>query len=129
MAVQPIPAGYHSVTPYLIVDGAAQAIDFYRLAFGAVELLRLEGPGGTLGHAEVCIGDSPVMIADEAPDQGAVGPKTLGGAAVSLMLYVGDVDAVFARAVAAGADGRRTPRGRRGGLPPGLSRRTLGRAG
>jgi len=104
MASDPIPMGYHSVTPYLIVDGAAAAIDFYRRAFGAVELLRLEAPGGKLGHAEVRIGDSPVMLADEHPDQGALGPKTLGGAAVSLMLYVVDVDAVFARALAAGAE-------------------------
>lgn len=104
MAIDPIPVGYHSVTPYLVVDGAAQAIEFYRRAFGAVELLRLEAPGGKLGHAEVRIGDSPVMLADEAPDQGAVGPKTLGGCGVSIMLYVEDADAVFARAVEAGAE-------------------------
>jgi PhnB protein len=104
MAAKPIPEGYHSVTPYLIVDGAAQAIDFYRLAFGAEELLRLEAPGGRVGHAEVRIGDSPVMLADEAPDQGAVGPKTLGGCGVGIMLYVEDVDSVFARAVEAGAE-------------------------
>jgi PhnB protein len=104
MAVEPIPEGYHSVTPYLIVDGAAQAIDFYRRAFGAVELLRLQAPGGKLGHAEIRIGDSPVMLADEHPDHGALGPTSLGGCGVHLMLYVVDVDAAFARAVEAGAE-------------------------
>ena len=99
--VPPIPAGYHSVTPYLMVRDAARAIAFYRDAFDAHEAMRFDGPNGTIAHAEVTIGDSHVMLADESPDH--VGPQTLGGAGVSLMLYVEDVDATFARAVAAGA--------------------------
>ncbi len=105
MAVAPIPAGYHSVTPYLIVDGAAKAIDFYQRAFGATELLRLPGPDGKLMHAEVKIGDSPVMLADETENYR--GPKALGGTAVSLMIYVTDVDKIFAQALAAGATAQR----------------------
>jgi PhnB protein len=99
--VQPIPAGYHSVTPYLILRNAAKAIDFYRASFGADEVMRFEHPPGRIAHAEIKIGDSHVMLADE--NEGYVGPQTLGGAAVSLMLYVPDVDATFARAVANGA--------------------------
>jgi PhnB protein len=102
MPVQPIPDGYHSVTPYLIVDGAAAAIEFYTKAFGASELLRMEAPGGKLGHAEVRIGDSPVMLADEHPEMGAQAPGRLGGSPVHLMIYVEDVDRVFAQALAAG---------------------------
>jgi PhnB protein len=102
MAVQPIPPGYHSVTPYLIVRGAARAIEFYRKAFGATEEVRLDGPGGAVMHAEVQIGDSRVMLADEHPAMGAVGPETLEGTSVGLMIYVPDVDARFAQAVAAG---------------------------
>ena len=105
--VQPIPAGYHSVTPYLLVRGAAKALDWYAQALGARELMRFPLTGGGIAHAEVMIGDSHVMLADEVPDQGFVGPQTLGGAGVSLMLYVDDVDATFARAVAAGATSRR----------------------
>jgi len=105
--VQSIPTGYHTVTPYLIVRNAAAALDFYKKAFGAVELMRFPGPGGKLMHAEMKIGDSPVMLADEMPDEGHVGPQTLGGAAVSLMLYVENVDARFAQAVAAGATVKR----------------------
>ncbi len=105
MAVAPIPAGYHSVTPYLIVDGAAKAIDFYQRAFGATELFRLPGPDGKLMHAEMKIGDSPVMLADEMENYR--GPKALGGTAVSLMIYVTDVDRVFAQALAAGATAQR----------------------
>ncbi len=105
MADAPIPAGYHSVTPYLIVDGAARAIDFYQRAFGATELVRLPGPDGKLMHAEVKIGDSPVMLADEMENQR--GPKALGGTAVSLMIYVTDVDKIFAQALAAGATAQR----------------------
>lgn len=102
-SVKPIPDGYHSVTPYLVVKGAAAAIDFYKRAFGAIELLRLEGPNGVIGHAEVKIGDSPVMLADEHPDHGALSPDSIGGSPISLMVYVEDVDAVFAQAVEAGA--------------------------
>ncbi len=105
--VQPIPAGYHNVTPYLMVRNAAAAIDFYKKAFNAIELMRFPGPGGKIMHAEVKIGDSPVMLADEQPDEGHVGPQTLGSAGVSLMLYVDDVDKTFAQAVAAGAKAKR----------------------
>ena len=105
--VEPIPAGYHSVTPYLMVRDAARAMAFYRDAFGATEVMRFAGPDGRIAHAEVKIGDSHVMLADELPDQGFVGPQTLGGAGVSLMLYVNDVDATFAKALAAGAKVRR----------------------
>ena len=100
---QPIPAGYHNITPYLMVRNAAAAIDFYKKAFNAVELMRFPGPGGKIMHAEVKIGDSPVMLAEEMPEEGHVGPQTLGGAGVSMMLYVEDVDTRFAQAVAAGA--------------------------
>jgi PhnB protein len=100
--VKPIPDGYHSVTPYLIVKGGAQALEFYSRAFGASERLRLER-SGRIGHAEITIGDSCVMLADEHPEIGALGPTTVGGTPVSLHLYVEDVDAVVACAVAAGA--------------------------
>lgn len=103
MAVKPIPDGYHSVTPYLVLRGAAQAIDFYVTAFGATELVRMPGPNGTIGHAEVKIGDSPVMLADENPDNGAEGPEILGGSPVHLMIYVEDCDTMFHRALAQGA--------------------------
>lgn len=102
MAVKPIPDGYHSVTPYLVVDNAAQAIDFYKNAFGATELMRMDGPGGTIAHAEVKIGNSPVMLADENPAFGAKSAKSVGGSPVGLMVYVDDCDAVFKRAIAAG---------------------------
>jgi PhnB protein len=102
-SVKPIPDGYHTATPYLYIKGAADAIEFYKKAFGAVELFRMDGPGGTIGHAEIKIGDSPIMLADEFPDMGAVSPTTLGGAGVSILLYVEDVDAMAAQAVAAGA--------------------------
>ncbi len=105
--VQPIPPGYHSVTPYLMVRDGARALAFYRKAFNAEQVLRFDDPGGKIAHAEVRIGDSHVMLADESPDQGFVGPQTLGGAGVSLMLYVDDVDAIFAQAVAAGATVKR----------------------
>ena len=101
--VKPIPEGYHSATPYLIVKDAARAIEFYKRAFGATELLRMPAPGGKIGHAEIKIGDSPIMLADEAPDMGALSPETLGGTPVSILLYVEDVDAVFNQAIAAGA--------------------------
>ena len=103
MAVKPIPEGYHSVTPYLIVRGGAAAIEFYNKAFGAAELFRMPAPGGKVGHAEIKIGDSIIMLADEHPDMGYNGPQTIGGSPVSLMIYVEDVDTVFNRAVTAGA--------------------------
>lgn len=101
MAVKAIPEGYHSVTPYLIVDGAAEAIRFYEQAFGATEVLRMP-MGDKIGHAEVKIGDSHVMLSDEWPDYGKLGPKSRGGSTAGLMIYLDDVDAAFERAVAAG---------------------------
>ncbi|MBA3270101.1 MAG: VOC family protein [Acidobacteria bacterium] len=103
MAVKPIPDGYHSVTPYLIVRGAAEALEFYVSAFGATELFRLDAPGGKIGHAEFKIGDSTLMIADENAEANAEGPEILGGSPVHLMIYVDDCDAVFARALTLGA--------------------------
>lgn len=103
MSVKPIPDGYHTVTPYLIVKGAAEAIEFYTRVFGATELMRLPGPGGVLMHAEIKIGDSFIMLADEFPQMDALSPKTIGGSPVGLMLYVPNVDEVFQRATAAGA--------------------------
>lgn len=103
MAVQPIPEGYHTATPYLIIKGAAQAIEFYKKAFGATVLMRMDGPDGTVGHAEIKIGDSPIMLGDEFPQMGFVGPQTLGGTPVGIMLYVADADAMFNQAVSAGA--------------------------
>ncbi len=100
--VKPIPDGYHSVTPYLIVDDGAQAIDFYKRAFGAKELMRMPAPGGKIGHAEIKIGDSVIMLADEAPEMDARSAKSYGGSPVSLMVYVEDVDKLFPQAVAAG---------------------------
>ena len=105
MAVAPIPAGYHSVTPYLIVKDAVKALDFYKRAFGATELLRLDNPDGTIAHGEFKIGDSPVMFA-EAMDTYR-DPKAIGGSPVSFMIYVPDVDRVFAQAIAAGATEQR----------------------
>ena len=101
--VKPIPKGYHSATPYLIVNGAAKAIEFYKQAFGATELMRFPGPGGKLMHAEIKVGDSPIMLADEAPEMDAKSPQSFGGTPVGIMLYVPDVDATFKQAVAAGA--------------------------
>ena len=103
MSVKPIPEGYHSVTPYLVIRGAAAAIDFYKKAFGATELFRFPAPDGKIGHAEIKIGDSPIMLADENPDMGYKSPQSLGGSPVSLMIYLEDVDTVFNRAVEAGA--------------------------
>ncbi len=99
--VKPIPEGYHSVTPYLIVDDAKAAIDFYTRAFGATEKFRLP-MGDRIGHAEILIGDSHVMLADEFPDMGHLGPKARGGTTVSLMVYVEDVDSAFKQAIEAG---------------------------
>ena len=88
--VKAIPDGYHSVTPYLIIDGAARAIDFYKRAFGAVELMRFPSPGGKIGHAEIKIGDSVIMLADEHPEMDAPSPKHYGGSPISIMIYVED---------------------------------------
>jgi PhnB protein len=99
--VKPIPDGYHSVTPYMIIKGAAAAIEYYRNAFGATELFRMEHEG-KVGHAEIKIGDSPIMLADEHPEMNAFSPKTVGGTPVSLMIYVEDVDSIFKRAIELG---------------------------
>jgi PhnB protein len=107
MAVKKIPDGHNSVSPYLIVNGAARALDFYARAFGATELFRHGAPDGRIGHAEIRIGDTVVMVADEFPDFDAHGPRKFGGSPVSLHVYVEDVDAVAARAVAAGATVKR----------------------
>lgn len=101
--VNPIPKGYHTLTPYLIFKDAAGAIEFYKKAFGAKELIRMPKPDGKIGHAEMQIGDSRFMMADEAPEMGARSPQTIGGSPISLYLYVKDVDKVFHQAVAAGA--------------------------
>lgn len=103
MAVKAIPDGYHSMTPYFVIDGAAKAIEFYKKVFGATELLRLPRRGGKLAHAEIKIGDSILMLADETPEMGYRGPKTLGGSPASIMLYVEQADRTFEKAVAAGA--------------------------
>ena len=104
--VKPIPEGYHSVTPYLVVDDAEGAIDFYTRAFGAKEKFRMP-MGERIGHAELMIGDSHIMLADEFPDMGHLGPKNRGGTTVSLMVYVDDVDATFKQALDAGATQKR----------------------
>jgi PhnB protein len=101
--VDPIPADYPRVTPYLSIDGAAKAIDFYCDILGAKERMRMEGPDGKVGHAELDIGESVVMLSDAMPDMSAPTPSALGGSPVTLMVYVEDVDDVFARAIKAGA--------------------------
>ena len=107
MATKPVPDGYRTATPYLIVKGAAEAIEFYRRVFGATEMLRMADPQGRVGHAEIKIGDSVIMLADEHPAMGYRGPRSLGGSSVSILLYLEDVDAVFERAVKAGAKAQR----------------------
>ena len=101
--VKPIPDGYPQVIPYLSVDGASSAIDFYTKVFGAKERMRMAAPDGKIGHAELQIGDSVVMLADVFPEMGGQSPKSIGGTPVSVMVYVEDVDAVFGRALSAGA--------------------------
>ena len=101
--VKPVPAGYHAVTPYLSVRGAAEAIDFYKKALGAKELMRMPGPGGKIGHAEIRIGDSRVMLADEHPEMNFTGPQSYGGTSVHLHVYLPNVDAQVAKALKAGA--------------------------
>jgi PhnB protein len=104
---KPIPDGYRTATPYLIVKGAAEAIEFYKRAFGATEMLRMADPQGKVGHAEIKIGDSVIMLADEHPAMGYRGPRSLGGSSVSILLYLEDVDGAFERAVKAGAKAQR----------------------
>lgn len=101
--VKSVPDGYHNITPYLVIKGAAAAIDFYKKAFGAVEVMRMPQPDGRVGHAELKFGDSFVMLADEFPEMNIVGPQTLGNSPVGILLYVDDVDAVFNRAISLGA--------------------------
>ena len=103
MAVRPIPEGYSAVTPYLIVKGAAKALDYYSRAFGAKELMRFATPDGRVAHAEMQIGDSRIMLGDEMPEHGHRSPLSIGGSGTGIMLYVDRVDDVFARAIAAGA--------------------------
>jgi PhnB protein len=103
MSVSFIPFGFRALTPYLIIDGAAKALAWYARVLGATELMRLSAPGGRIGHAEIEIGDSRIMLADENADHGAKAPGAFGGSPVSLLLYVPDVDATLARAAAAGA--------------------------
>jgi len=103
VAVDPIPAGYPRVTPYLAVEGAAAAIDFYTRVLGVTERVRMPGPGDTIGHAELELGDSLIMLADEAPDIDFRSPKALGGTPVTISIYVEDVDGVVERAAQAGA--------------------------
>jgi PhnB protein len=100
--VKPIPNGYHSVTPYLIVHNAAEALAFYGKAFGAKEMFRMPGANNKITHAEIQIGDSRIMLADEVPSMQALSPKSIGGTPVSLMIYVEDVDTVFKAAIKAG---------------------------
>ena len=103
MTIKPIPDGYHSVTPYLSIKGATEAIEFYKRAFNATELFRLVAPNGQIGHAEIKIGDSAIMLADACEDGAFRNPQSLGGSSVGLHVYVEDVDALFVRAVDAGA--------------------------
>ena len=107
--VKPIPEDMHSLTPYLVCAGAAEAMEWYKRAFGAVDCGRLEGPDGKLMHGMVRIGDSALMLSDENAEWGAVGPKTLGNTPVTIHLYVEDVDAAFAKAVEAGATAKMPP--------------------
>ena len=106
-SVKPIPAGHHTVTPYLSIKNGAQALEFYKKAFGAKEAYKLMLPDGRLGHAEIQVGDSVIMLADEFPEHGGKSPQTLGGSPVSIHLYVENVDSFFQKAVAAGAKARK----------------------
>jgi PhnB protein len=109
MAVKAIPDGYYSLTSYLVCKGAARAIDFYKKAFGAQEIVRMPGPNGQVMHAEVKIGNSMLMLADENPERGNLSPQSIGGTATSIMFYCDDVDAVFNRAVSLGATSEMAP--------------------
>lgn len=104
MSVRPIPEGYHSITPYLMINGVAEAIEFYQRAFGATQLFKLDAPGGKIGHAEIRLGNSRIMMADDCGGESPFrNPLSTGGSPVGLHFYVEDVDAVFAQAVGAGA--------------------------
>lgn len=103
MAAKPLPDGYHTVTPYIVVKGAAAALEWYAKAFGAKEILRLPMPDGSIAHAEFKIGDSPIMLGEENPQWGAKSPQTLGGSPAGFCIYVEDCDQAFNKAVAAGA--------------------------
>jgi PhnB protein len=103
MPTQPIPKGYHSITPYLVVKDASRAIDYYKRAFGAKEISRMDGPNGKIVHAEIKIGDSMLMLMDEMPGSGSRSPQSLGGSPVNIFLYIDKVDDVFHQAVSAGA--------------------------
>jgi uncharacterized glyoxalase superfamily protein PhnB len=107
--VAPIPPGYHAVTPYIVCRGAARAIDFYKRAFGAKERLRMEGPDGSVAHAEIVIGDSVVMLGDEMPAMGATAPETIGGTASGLFIYTKNVDQAYEKAIAAGGRAEMPP--------------------
>jgi PhnB protein len=107
--VNPIPKGYHTVTPYLVLDDASGAIEFYKKAFGAQEIMRMQGPPGKIAHAEIKIGDSPIMISDEMPGASDRSPKSLGGSGVGIFLYVDNIDSVFNQAVSAGAKSEMPP--------------------
>jgi PhnB protein len=109
MGVKAIPDGYYSLTPYLVINGAAAAIEFYKKAFGAVETIRMPGPDGRVMHAEVKIGNSMLMLSDENPERGYLSPPSRGGNSASVMLYTDDVDKVFKQAVAAGARADQPP--------------------
>src|SRR5690554_5554739 len=102
-AVKPKPDGYHSITPYLCVKNAASALEFYKRAFGATEIVRMQAPDGKIGHAEIKIGDSPLMLADEFPEMDFLSPQSVGGTPTKLYLYVENVDEVVNKAVEAGA--------------------------
>ena len=104
MPVKPVPEGYHSVTPYLVVNDAAEAISFYQRAFGAKEIMRMDGAQGKISHAEIRIGDSIVMLADEMPGGGAKAPLSLGGTSAGIFVYVEDADKTFRQATSAGAE-------------------------
>jgi PhnB protein len=108
-SVKPIPEGYHSVTPYLYIKGASEAIEFYKSAFDATELMRIPSPDGPIGHAEIQIGDSQIMISDESPEMDFRSPATIGGTPVHVYMYVEDVDRIFAQAIAAGATAMMPP--------------------
>src|SRR5262245_45425168 len=107
--VVPIPAGYHSITPHLVCNGAGKAIDFYKKAFGAKERMRMPAPDGSVAHAEITIGNSIVMLGDEVPQMGVKAPQTIGGTPVNIFIYTENVDKLYAQATAAGATGDQPP--------------------